>query len=119
VKRALTIVVGFLHDFAAGIWAATVLAVWWIQRSPALAQAEALLRPLMQQFFWIGVGCVLVVMATGAGRTFTYAWVGEVYGPEAERLRRRMLIVKHVFLLLVFGGGLFWQHRMAFGPVGQ
>ena len=115
MKRVLTIVIGFLHDFAAGIWAASVLAVWWIQRSPAPPEALAVLRPLMQQFFWIGLGAVGVVMASGAGRTFTYAYVGEVYGPEAERLRRRLLIVKHVVLLGVFGAGLAWQYRMAFG----
>lgn len=114
MKRTLAILVGFLHDFAAGLWAASVLAVWWLHRSPALPAAEAVLRPLMQQFFWIGVGCLLTVMATGAGRTFTYAYVGEVYGPEAERLRRRMLIVKHVVLLAVFGSGTAFQYHMAF-----
>jgi hypothetical protein len=53
-------------------------------------------------------------MATGAGRTFTYAYVGEVYGADAERLRRRLLIAKHVVLLGVFGGGMAWQYGMAF-----
>ena len=114
MKRALAIVTGFVHDFAAGIWAATVLSVWWIHRSPALAANEGVLRALMQQFFWIGVGCVVLVMATGAGRTFTYAYVGEVYGAEAERVRRRLLIAKHVILLGVFGGGMLWQYGMAF-----
>ena len=114
MKRALAIVTGFVHDFAAGIWAASVLSVWWIHRSPALPASGAVLRPLMQQFFWIGVGCVVLVMATGAGRTFTYAYVGEVYGAEAERLRRRLLIAKHVVLLGLFGGGMAWQYGMAF-----
>ena len=114
MKRVLTIVTGFVHDFAAGIWAATVLSVWWIHRSPAAPANEGVLRPLMQQFFWIGVGCVALVMATGAGRTFTYAYVGEVYGADAERLRRRLLIAKHVVLLGVFGAGMAWQYGMAF-----
>ncbi len=55
MKRVLHVVIGFLHDFAAGIWAATVLAVWWLQRSPALARDEGVLRRAEQQFFWIGV----------------------------------------------------------------
>jgi hypothetical protein len=114
LKRALTILTGFVHDFAAGIWAATVLSVWWIHRSPVPPAAEGVLRALMQQLFWIGVGCVALVMATGAGRTFTYAYVGQVYGQDAERLRRRLLIAKHVVLLAVFGGGMAWQYGMAF-----
>jgi uncharacterized membrane protein len=114
VRRALTIFNGFVHDFAAGTWAATVFAVWWVRSAAAFPQAEAVLRGLMQQFFWLGAACVILVMATGAGRTFTYAWVGDVYGPEAERLRRRLLIAKHVVLLLVFGAGTAWQYALAF-----
>ncbi len=112
MKRLLAIVVGFVHDLAAGIWAASVLAVWWIHRSPALATSEAVLRPLMQQFFWIGLGCVVLVMATGAGRTFTY--VDAYYGRDAERLRRRALVVKHLILVGIFGTGIAWQRAMAF-----
>lgn len=112
MKRALTVLVGFVHDFAAGIWAASVLAVWWIHRSPSLGSAESVLRPLMRQFFWIGVASVVLVMATGAGRTFTY--VDGFYRADAERLRRRALIVKHVVLLGVFGSGMLWQYGMAF-----
>ena len=114
MKRILTIVNGFVHDFAAGTWGATVLGVWWLHCSPVPPASGDVLRGLMQQFFWIGVACVVLVMATGAGRTFTYAYVGEVYGPDAERLRRLLLIVKHVVLLAVFGGGMAWQYAMAF-----
>jgi len=49
------------------------------------------------------------------GRTFTYAYIGEVYGQEAEATRRRMLIVKHVVLLAVFGAGVWWQAAMIWG----
>jgi hypothetical protein len=55
----------------------------------------------------------LVVIATGAGRTFTY--VDQHYGPEAESQRRRLLIIKHLILVVVFGAGTAWQYAMAFG----
>jgi hypothetical protein len=32
MNKSLTIFVGFIHDFAAGFWAATVLAVYWLHR---------------------------------------------------------------------------------------
>lgn len=114
MKRVLQVVIGFAHDFAAGLWAATVLAVWWLHRTPVPEAAGPAMAALMREFFWIGVACVVVVMATGAGRTFTY--VDGYYGPEAERMRRRALILKHVILLTVFGGGLAWQYGMAFAP---
>jgi len=105
-------VVGFAHDWAAGAWGATVLAVWWIHRSPVPDAVAPFLAALMRQFFWIGVGCVVVVLATGAGRTFTY--VENWYGEDAEKARRRALAVKHVVLVAVFGAGTWWMGSMAF-----
>jgi hypothetical protein len=115
VKRASTILIGFLHDLATGCWAATVLAVYWLDRSsvkmPELASA---LGELKREFFYLGLVCVAVVLAGGVGRTFTYAYVGKVYGEEAEQVRRKMLIVKHIVLFFVFGAGIYWQYTMAF-----
>ena len=112
MKRALTIVVGFVHDFAAGCWAATVLVVFWMERMLASApEAAGIMGDIQQRFFWIGVGCSATLFATGAGRGFTY--VEDVYGPETESRRRLMLIVKHVLLLGVVGGGTWWQFAMA------
>jgi hypothetical protein len=115
VKKALTIFIGFVHDFAAGCWAATVLAVFWIERvvlsSPGLADP---LMILQKQFFWAGVGCTVIVLLAGMGRTFTYAYIGSVYGEQSEQLRRRMLVVKNVLLLTIFGLGTWWQYALAF-----
>ena len=114
MKRARTIFIGFVHDFAAGCWAATVLAVWRLDRveDEALRQAVAMLQ---REFFYIGLVCIGVVLLAGIGRTFTYAYIGSVYGKESEEFRRKMLIVKHVFLLSTFGLGTYWQWTMAFG----
>ncbi len=114
MKQVLTIVNGFVHDFAAGCWAATLLAVWWLGRAmPADATAAGVLATLQHQFFWIGIGCTAVVLATGAGRGFSY--VDNFYGAAAEARRRRLLIVKHVLLFGLFGAGTWWQFRIAFG----
>lgn len=112
MKKALTIVIGFIHDFAAGCWAATVLAVYWLGRQPLPADVQSIVLGMKKQFFYFGIVCVLLVFATGAGRTFTY--VGNVYGEDAERVRRRMLIIKHVLLITVFGLGIFWQYSMVY-----
>ncbi len=115
MKKAFTIFIGFLHDFAAGCWAATVLAVYWVDRiASQRPEIKAVLDGLEQRFFWAGVGCTVVVLLAGAGRTFTYAYIGSVYGEQSEQLRRKMLVIKHVMLFTVFGLGTWWQYLLAF-----
>ncbi|MBU3968176.1 MAG: hypothetical protein KKG76_12535 [Euryarchaeota archaeon] len=114
MKKSITIFVGFIHDFAAGCWAATVLAIYWINnlqsRNPELTQA---LSPLETEFFYLGLACVGIVLLTGMGRTFTY--IENVYGEDAEKLRKKMLMVKHILLFGIFGTGTYWQYTMTFG----
>jgi len=115
VKKAFTIFIGFAHDFAAGCWAATVLAVYWLDR---ITRQQVELKPLLdgleQRFFWTGVVCTSLVLLAGIGRTFTYAYIGSVYGEQSEQLRRKMLIIKHILLLAIFGGGTWWQYVLVF-----
>ncbi len=112
MKKIFTIFTGFLHDFAAGCWAAAFLAVYWLSRHPLPTDPDGIILDMKKQFFYFGVACAILVFATGAGRTFTY--VSDVYGKDAERTRRKMLIVKHIFLFVVFGLGTYWQYRMVF-----
>jgi putative copper export protein len=113
LRKSITIFVGFIHDFAAGCWAATFLAIYRINdlqsKSPELAQA---LSPLEKEFFYIGLVCVGIVLITGMGRTFTY--IENVYGKDAEKIRKKMLIVKHILLFGIFGTGTYLQYMMAF-----
>lgn len=113
MNKSLTIFAGFIHDFAAGFWAATVLAVYWLWRlslgTPELASS---LRPLEIEFFYFGLASVFVVLLTGMGRTFTY--IENYYGEDAENMRRKMLAVKHILLFGIFGIGTYWQYSMAF-----
>ena len=112
MKKILTILIGFIHDWAAGCWAATVLGVYWLSRQSVPAELGNIIFDLKKQFFYSGIACVILVFATGAGRTFTY--VEDVYGQDAEKVRRKMLIIKHIILLTVFGSGIFWQYTMVF-----
>lgn len=112
MKKVLTIIIGFIHDFAAGCWAATVLAVWWLAGREVGGDAVAVVAGLMRQIFYAGLVSVFLVFATGAGRSFTY--VDNVYGQDAEKMRKRLLIFKHLFLFLVFGLGIWWQYSLVF-----
>jgi putative copper export protein len=110
MKKAFTILIGFIHDFAAGCWAATVLAVYRLEQIISGPESQAALGALQKEFFYIGIVCIFIVFSAGAGRTFTY--IQNVYGEDAEKSRRKMLIMKHIILLAVFGSGTFWQYTM-------
>ncbi len=112
MKKIFPILVGFVHDFATGCWLATVLAVYWIDKQTVSGELTGALFGLKRQFFYFGVASTLIVLATGAGRTLLY--VNNIYGANSERLRRRMLIVKHIILLIVLGLGTYWQYTLVF-----
>ena len=104
VKKSLVILNGFVHDFAAGIWLAVITTIVLLHRAhSAHPEITGVINSLERQFFWASVVAMVLIMATGAGRTFTY--VDNWYGEDAERMRRRMLIVKHVILFGCFAAG--------------
>ena len=104
LKKSAIVLNGFIHDFAAGYWLSAIVAIEVLHRMHGrYPTVTDILNTLERLFFWQSVGAMVVILATGAGRTFTY--VENYYGPDAERVRRRMLIIKHVILLAAFGLG--------------
>jgi putative copper export protein len=105
-RKTLVIVNGFLHDFAAGIWLAGIVTISWLHHAhQAQPETTPVLNALERRMFWSTVAAAVLIMATGAGRTFTY--VDNWYGEGAERARRRALLAKHVILLVAYGLG-YW-----------
>lgn len=107
LRKSAIIVNGFMHDFAAGIWLAAIVTIVWLhgahQSEPS---ATNVLNMLERRMFWCSAVAAVLIMATGAGRTFTY--VDNWYGEDAERARRKALIVKHVILFSAYALGYFW-----------
>jgi putative copper export protein len=113
IKKLLVIFNGFLHDFAAGIWLAAMANIILLHRAhSAHPEITGVINVIERYSFWASVAAMTLIMATGAGRTFTY--VENWYGPDAERVRRRMLIVKHVILLACFGTGYLFVYGKVF-----
>ena len=107
LKKSLIVLNGFIHDFAAGIWLASIVLIAVLDKAHLEhPSATDVLNHLERQFFWASILAMALVMATGAGRTFTY--VENWYGENAERIRRRMLIIKHIILFVCFGAGYLW-----------
>jgi uncharacterized membrane protein len=115
IKKSAVILNGFMHDFAAGIWLAAMLTIYLLHRAHlSHPEITAVLNILERRFFWVSIAAMVAVMATGAGRTFTY--VDNWYGADAERTRRRMLITKHIVLLTGFGSGYWFICGRVFHP---
>lgn len=113
LKKIAGVLNGFIHDFAAGIWLATIVTIAVLHNAHLKhSQVTDVLNGLERQFFWGGVAAMLIIFATGAGRTFTY--VDNWYGEDAERMRRRALIVKHIVLFACFGAGYLWIWKQVF-----
>lgn len=113
LKSAAKILNGFVHDFASGIWLAAIVTIVLLHRAHSgHAEIVQQLNGIEHLFFRGSLGAMLVIIATGAGRTFTY--VENWYGPDAEAARRRMLLIKHLVLAVCFGGGYLLVWKMIF-----
>lgn len=113
LKKTAVIVNGFIHDFAAGIWLATIVTIVVLHDAHLQdAAVVSTLNHLEWVFFWYSVGAAIIIMASGAGRTFTY--VDNWYGADVERQRRKALIVKHVVLLSAYALGYLWVWNKVF-----
>ncbi|HIJ96091.1 MAG TPA: hypothetical protein HPP94_10245 [Desulfuromonadales bacterium] len=116
LKKTAVVVNGFVHDFAAGIWLAIIVTISVLHTAHLKdASVTSILNQLERTFFWWSVVAAVLIMATGAGRTFTY--VDNWYGEDAERQRRKALIVKHVILFSAYALGYLWIWSKVFHSV--
>lgn len=112
IKRVAVVANGFLHDLATGCWLACIAAIALLHRFQAEQPEIAFPLGRIEQFFFWAALLLVVVMATGGVRACTY--VDNFYGQDTERLRRRMLIAKHLVLFAIFAAGTWLSWTMAF-----
>lgn len=113
LKKSAKILNGFIHDFAAGYWLAAIVAIIVLHRGHVLRpEVTGVIGGIEHLFFWQSVAAMLLILATGAGRTFTY--VENWYGEDSEKVRRRLLLAKHFILFACFGAGYLFVWRMVF-----
>ena len=115
LTRIAAVFNGFIHDFATGYWLASLIALRLLHGfQQQYTEVADLLGMIEKFFFWNSIGAVVIILATGAGRTFTY--VDNAYGEATESTRRKMLLIKHIILLALFGAGGWWGYSMTFLP---
>lgn len=86
------------------------MAIYWLHGLHLQSMEYEVLISLEKDFFYAGLIFVGVVLITGMGRTFTY--IENFYGPDAEKVRKKMLVIKHIILFIIFGSGISWQYTM-------
>ncbi len=112
-KKIAVVLNGFIHDLSCGYWLSCIIAITFLHNFQAkYPEVYGQLQSIEQFFFWNSIGAVLLIFITGGVRTFTY--VDNFYGEEAEKTRRKMLVIKHIVLLLIFGAGSYLAYLMSF-----
>jgi len=113
LKKIAVVINGFIHDFTSGYWVSAMIAIYFLHdfriEYPLLSGP---INSIERFFFWNSIVAVVIILVTGAGRTFTY--VDNVFGEQTEETRRRLLIGKHVILFAIFGAGSWWAFQSAF-----
>jgi hypothetical protein len=106
-RRYLWTTNNFLHDLATGVWAACVLVVWLLagRRAGMPAEASEALGSAMRDLFKLSLVSLVVIGGTGGVR-LGY-WRRQSESRDVDH-KRRMLLGKHVALLLVYGLGTWW-----------
>jgi uncharacterized membrane protein len=113
MKKTLKVLNAYIHDFASAFWVVTVLIIYWTNSAAFPAGTEEFFFKFKKDFFYIGIGCLAVIVITGAGRTLLYS-TGD-YGEESEAVRKKILIIKHIIGFIIYGGGTYWQYVMVYG----
>jgi hypothetical protein len=108
VARYGWIVNNFFHDLSSGLWAASILVMWILNDRVAggmPSAAAAAIADVLHLLFFIVLGSLLVIFATGGIRLRYWRKQGT-----ADELpyRRRALLVKHGVYLVVYGAGTVW-----------
>lgn len=107
------VLIGFIHDLASGYWLSCMITIAFLNNFAAnYPEISGQLNILERFFFWNSIGALLLIFLTGGVRTFTY--VDNFYGKDTEKIRRKLLLIKHIGLFVIFGAGSFLAYKMSF-----
>jgi putative copper export protein len=112
--KALIVVNNFVHDLFTGLWASSLLVIVLLNRKakvPDSALVADSLHAVMRIFFWIGVASIAVIVVSGSLRMLYYR---SGISAEDEKIKKELLIVKHVFFTFAFIGGTYLAYVYAF-----
>ncbi len=106
-QQYLQVLNNFCHDLFTGVWGATWLLLYLMAKEAPPA-AVGYWSDTLRRFFRLGPLSLVIVLVTGVLRT---VW----YQPRQNRVKDRLLIIKHLLLGLVFLVGSLSQYWLAYG----
>ncbi|MEW6053355.1 MAG: hypothetical protein AB1552_06135 [Nitrospirota bacterium] len=113
MKYWLIIINSFLHDLVTGFWASTLIVIYLLRNKVPLVHripAETL-GEITKVFFWLGVFSLIIIIITGFFRTWYYR---NMYDTGLESVRKKILVLKHILLGIIFTAGTYWAYSNAY-----
>lgn len=114
-KTRLIIINDFAHDLFSGFWLSCIIVMYMLDKKAGAmpdTAAAAALHDVLRLFFLLVVASLGIVLATGIGRYFTYGRPAQ--SSDEEGTRKKLLVIKHVFLGAAFIGGTWLAYSSAY-----
>ncbi len=113
VKYWLIIINNFLHDMFTGMWASALIVIYLLRRQIPLVHGipPETFRDIIKVFFWLGIFSLIVIVFTGIIRIFYYRGINDM---AIEIVKKKILIIKHVLLGIIFVAGTYLAYSYAF-----
>jgi putative copper export protein len=105
---SLAVIVYFLHEAVAGLWAGSLVGLWVVGRG--LNLADGVLRLTAQRVSRVSGWCVAVLVLSGVGTA--YRTLGLNLGHLVNSPYGQILIAKILLMLLVIGLGGYNRYRL-------
>jgi hypothetical protein len=112
--RVVIILNNFVHDMVTGLWVSSVLVIYLLKKRAMDLEGifiSAALHDVMRFFFWLGIVSIIVILITGSFRIFYFRRESVTHERETKK---KLLIVKHVLLTVVFIGGTYLAYLYSF-----
>jgi putative copper export protein len=113
MKNWIIIINNFLHDLFTGFWISTILVIYLLEKKiPSVhgIPAEAF-NDIKKVFFILGIFSLLIIIITGVFRTIHYKFGNSA---TCETAKKKILIIKHILLGLIFLVGTYLSYSYTF-----
>lgn len=113
IKYWLIIMNNFIHDLFTGFWVSTIIVIYLLKKQVPLIHGipSETFRDIMKVFFVLGVFSMIVIVVTGIIRTCYYRSINDL---DMENIKKKILIIKHILLGLIFIAGTYWAYSYAY-----
>ncbi len=119
MKKILRTLIGHGHNFATRCWLMTVVGVYWFnQQSLEHTELQSEFAGLNKELFYLGLGCIAIILLAGFGRTFYPNDVKKIFDKTREKERIKQLLKMYVILFAVFFPAIYRRYSAVAG-IGQ